>query len=29
MVKTGWKLFEMNEDGRLFPLFINKKEPKP
>lgn len=29
MVKTGWKLFEMNEDGRLFPLFINKKEETP
>lgn len=29
MVKTGWKLFEMNEEGRLFPLFINKKEETP
>lgn len=29
MIKTGWKLFEMNEEGRLFPLFINKKEETP
>ena len=29
MVETGWKLFEMNEEGRLFPLFINKKEETP
>lgn len=25
-IANGWKLFEMNSEGRLFPLFINKKE---
>ena len=29
MVKTGWKLFEMRDDQKLFPLFINKKEETP
>ena len=24
-IKTGYKLFEMSSDGRLFPLFIGKK----
>lgn len=24
-IKTGYKLFEMRSDGRLFPLFIGKK----
>ena len=24
MVKTGYKLFEMRDDGKLFPLFIGK-----
>lgn len=24
-IKTGYKLFEMSNDGRLFPLFIGKK----
>lgn len=23
-IKTGWKLFEENKDGQLFPLFIDK-----
>ena len=25
-IKTGYKLFEMREDGKLFPLFIGKNE---
>lgn len=29
MVKTGYKLFEMRNDGKLFPLFIGKKEETP
>ena len=29
MIKTGWKLFEMRDDKKLFPLFINKKEETP
>ena len=29
MVKTGWKLFEMRDGQKLFPLFINKKEETP
>lgn len=29
MIKTGWKLFEMRDDQKLFPLFINKKEETP
>ena len=29
MIKTGYKLFEMRNDGKLFPLFIGKaKETK-
>lgn len=27
--KTGYKLFEMREDGKLFPLFIGKKKETP
>ena len=27
--KTGFKLFEQREDGKLFPLFIGKKEETP
>lgn len=26
---TGYKLFEMRDDGKLFPLFIGKKEETP
>ena len=29
MIKTGWKLFEMRDDQKLFPLFIGKKEETP
>ena len=29
MIKTGWKLFEMRDDQKLFPLFINKNEETP
>lgn len=29
MVKCGWKLFEMRDDGKLFPLFIGKKTETP
>ena len=25
-IARGWKLFEMDSKGRLFPLFIGKKE---
>lgn len=25
----GWKLFEMRDDGKLFPLFIDKKNETP
>ena len=25
-IKKGWKLFEMNLEGKLFPLFIGKNE---
>lgn len=25
----GWKLFEMRDDGKLFPLFIDKKKETP
>lgn len=25
-IKKGWKLFEMRNDGKLFPLFIGKNE---
>lgn len=25
-IAKGWKLFEMNSDGKLFPLFIGKNE---
>lgn len=28
-IKTGYKLFEMREDGKLFPLFIGKKNETP
>ena len=28
-IKTGYKLFEMREDGKLFPLFIGKKKETP
>jgi hypothetical protein len=28
-IKRGWKLFEMDSKGRLYPLFINKKEVTP
>jgi hypothetical protein len=27
--KTGYKLFEMRNDGKLFPLFIGKKRETP
>lgn len=27
--KTGWKLFEQREDGKLFPLFIGKTKETP
>ena len=29
VIKTGWKLFEMRDDGKLFPLFIGKTEETP
>ena len=28
-ILRGWKLFEMDSKGRLFPLFIGKKEETP
>ena len=28
-IMTGYKLFEMRDDGKLFPLFIGKKEETP
>lgn len=28
-ILKGWKLFEMDSDGKLFPLFIGKKEETP
>lgn len=28
-ILRGWKLFEMNSEGKLFPLFIGKKEETP
>ena len=28
-IRKGWKLFEMNSDGKLFPLFIGKTEETP
>lgn len=28
-IKKGWKLFEMRDDGRLFPLFIGKATETP
>ena len=28
-ILKGWKLFEMDSEGRLFPLFIGKKEETP
>ena len=29
MIKKGWKLFEMRDDGKLFPLFIGKTTETP
>jgi hypothetical protein len=29
MIKTGYKLFEMRDDGKLFPLFIGKTQETP
>lgn len=29
MIKRGYKLFEMKEDGKLFPLFIGKNTETP
>lgn len=29
MIKKGYKLFEMRDDGKLFPLFIGKNETTP
>lgn len=29
IVKTGYKLFEQREDGKLFPLFIGKTKETP
>ena len=29
VTRTGYKLFEMNKDGKLFPLFIGKSEETP
>ena len=29
MIKTGYKLFEMRDDGKLFPLFIGKTKETP
>ena len=28
-IRTGYKLFEMRDDGKLFPLFIDKKKETP
>ena len=28
-IKTGYKLFEMRDDGKLFPLFIGKNQETP
>lgn len=28
-IKRGWKLFEMRDDGKLFPLFIGKQTETP
>lgn len=28
-IKRGWKLFEMRDDGKLFPLFIGKTKETP
>lgn len=28
-IKTGYKLFEMRDDGKLFPLFIGKTQETP
>lgn len=28
-INTGYKLFEQREDGKLFPLFIGKKQETP
>ena len=29
IIKRGWKLFEMRDDGKLFPLFIGKTTETP
>ncbi len=29
VIKKGWKLFEMRDDGKLFPLFIGKTKETP
>lgn len=29
IIKTGWKLFEMRDDNKLFPLFIGKTKETP
>ena len=29
MIRTGWKLFEQRDDGKLFPLFIGKTKETP
>lgn len=29
IIKSGWKLFEMRDDGKLFPLFISKTTETP
>lgn len=28
-IKRGWKLFELRDDGKLFPLFIGKTKETP
>lgn len=28
-IERGWKLFEMRDDGKLFPLFIGKTQETP
>ena len=28
-IRKGWKLFEMRDDGKLFPLFIGKQTETP
>ena len=29
MIRTGWKLFEQRDDGKLLPLFIGKTKETP